>query len=83
MIGTVKVVKSGAKIDSAAGATRRGQGRAGEVDRRRPGREEEAREERSAKPVKNADGSTTYPVEMGVSTAHTDILGVQARADER
>jgi len=26
------------------------------------------------KPVKNADGSTTYSVEMGVTTAHTDVL---------
>ena len=74
MIGTVKVVKTGGKIDSAASATRRAK-----VEQAKwiaEGRVAKKKLVRNVpKPVKNADGSSTYPVEMGVSTAHTDILG--------
>ena len=80
MIGTVKVVKSGGKIDSAEPPPSAGQGRAGEVDRRRAVREEEVGED-GPSPVKNADGSSTYPIEMGASDGPHRHPGVQPRAD--
>jgi plastocyanin len=72
MIGTVKVV-SGGTIDSAASATKRGK-----VEQAKYLAEGRIAKKKlvkaTPKPTKNSDGSTTYPVEMGASTAHTDIL---------
>ena len=73
MIGTIRVVKGGSTIDSAASAKKRG--KAEQTKWIAEGRVAKAKLVKNVpKPVKNSDGSTTYPVNMGVSTAHTDIL---------
>lgn len=76
MTGTVKVVAAGAKADSQAA-----------IDARAKSEEDTyLAEGRAAKPqylataaksTKNADGSTTYTVEMGASTQHAQILAFQ------
>jgi plastocyanin len=73
MIGTIKVVKGGGTIDSAASATKRGKAEQAKwIAEGRVAKKKLVKA--AAKPTKNADGSTTYPVEMGMSTVHTDIL---------
>jgi plastocyanin len=76
MVGTLDVVAAGAKADAPAdvasrGATERAAGLA---------EGQAAKKVLLAKPVapiKNADGSSLWRVEMGVSTAHTDVLAFQ------
>jgi plastocyanin len=73
MTGTVNVVDPGAKVDAPAEVTRRGDAEAARWL-------EEGRAAKSAllaappRSHLNADGTTTYTVEMGTSTAHTDVL---------
>lgn len=76
MIGKLKVVAAGAKVESARDARKRANGE----------RDKYLAEGRGAKQryigtppkqTKNSDGSTTWTVEMGVSTEHTDVFAFQ------
>ncbi len=77
MIGTVDVVAEGEKVETPAKAAARGKG-----EQKRylaEGRAAKAKLEKSVpKPKKAADGTTTYTVEMGITTEHTDILAFAA-----
>jgi plastocyanin len=71
MVGTLKVTDD--TQDSQQKITK-----AGKQQQAKYLKEGEAAKKRlmatKSKPTKNADGSTTYQVEMGASTAHTDML---------
>jgi plastocyanin len=73
MTGTVNVVDTGAKADTQADVTSRS-----DTELNQWLTEGRAAKQKllSASPAstKNADGSTTWKVEMGASTAHTDVL---------
>ena len=73
MMGTVKVVAKGTSADTQAAVQSRG-----DSEMKQWIAEGEAAKKTltSATPVKtaNADGSTTWTIEMGTSTAHTDVL---------
>jgi plastocyanin len=73
MVGEVTVAEAGGTVDTAKDVAER---RADETaEYLKEGRDAKA-ELASAAPVtsKNADGSTTWTVKMGATTAHTDIL---------
>jgi plastocyanin len=73
MVGTVNVVAAGGKTDSAADITQRGDTELGGW--LAEGRAAKAQLESAApKQTKAADGTTTWTVETGTSTAHTDVL---------
>ena len=71
MIGTVQVTDD--TQDSQQAITK-----AGNAQKKKYLAEGEAAKKKlvkaTPKTTKNADGSTTYSVEMGISTAHTDVL---------
>lgn len=73
MTGTINVVAAGTKADTQADLDSRG-----DTELNQWLTEGRAAKQKltSAAPVstKNADGSTTWKVEMGVSTPHTDVL---------
>jgi plastocyanin len=73
MVGTVNVVAAGGATDTAAAITTRGDTElAGFLTE---GRAAKAQLVGAApKQVKASDGSTTWTVEMGTSTPHTDVL---------
>jgi plastocyanin len=76
MVGEVEVTEAGGDVDSPEDVAER---RADESETYlKEGRDAKA-EFVAAKPatVKNDDGSTTWTVQMGTSTAHTDILAFQ------
>jgi plastocyanin len=73
MVGTVNVVDAGQKADTQADVTARGESELnGWLAEGRAAKQKFSQ----ATPVTkaNADGTTTYTVEMGTSTPHTDIL---------
>lgn len=73
MVGTVKVVDKGAKGDTQADVTSRGDSELQQWTTEG----EAAKAKMASAPVasqKNADGTTTWTVEMGSSTPHTDVL---------
>jgi plastocyanin len=73
MVGTLTVVAAGEKADTAADVTTRGDQEKGQWLAEG---HEALQKFAAAVPVatKNRDGSTTWKVQMGTSTAHTDIL---------
>jgi plastocyanin len=72
MVGTVNVVRPGASIDSAASVTARGKKELA----RWTAEGVVAKEKLTARSTstKNRDGTTTYDIDMGTTTAHTDVL---------
>ena len=73
MTGTVNVVAPNAKADSAAQAAARG--KAQQTRWLREGRAAKKKLLKTPiKKTKNPDGSTTWQVQMGASTQHTDIM---------
>jgi plastocyanin len=73
MVGTLTVVNAGEKVDTVAEVTTRGENEKGQW--LAEGNEALQKFEAAA-PVatRNRDGSTSWKLEMGTSTAHTDIL---------
>jgi len=73
MTGTINVVATGAKVDTAAQAAVRGK-----AQQARWLREGHAAKKKllkaPIKKTKNPDGSTTWQVQMGASTQHSDVL---------
>ena len=73
MVGTVVVKASGTDLDSPSSAKKRGA--AEQTKYLAEGRATKGQLEKAApKTTRNADGSTTYQVQMGLSSAHTDVL---------
>jgi plastocyanin len=73
MVGTVNVVAKGTKADTQADVQTRGDN---ELKQWTTEGEAAKKTFTSATPAstKNADGTTTWTIEMGTSTAHTDVL---------
>jgi plastocyanin len=73
MTGTVNVVAPGAKVDSPTQAAARG--KAQQTRWLREGRAAKKKLLKAPiKKTKNPDGSTTWQVQMGASTQHSDVL---------
>lgn len=73
MTGTVEVVPAGQRADTQADVTARGD----TEERQWLAEGREAKRNLTSKPVastRNSDGSTTWTVEMGATSPHTDIL---------
>lgn len=73
MVGKVVVKDSGSDIDSASAATKRGDAEKAKWLEEGRGLKSQL-EKGAAQPTKNADGTSTFQVKMGISGPHTDVL---------